>query len=74
MREATRAACPKAVAVLVALLDDKKPVIRLEAAKTILDRAYGKPVQMQAIAVDMDEARDLTAHIRRVIMEGANDG
>lgn len=74
VREATKAACPKAVAVLVALLDDKKPAIRLEAAKTILDRAYGKPVQMQAVAVENDASQDFHAYIRQVIMENVNDG
>ena len=73
VKEATRAACPKAVAVLVALLDDKKPLIRLEAAKTLLDRAYGKPTQMQDISLDMAGGLDVTAQIRRVLLESEND-
>ena len=74
VKEATRAACPKAVAVLVALLDDKKSLIRLEAAKTLLDRAYGKPTQMQDISLDMAGGLDVTAQIRRVLLESENDG
>ena len=49
VKEAIRAACPKAVAVLVALLDDKKSLIRLEAAKIILERGYGKPEAMSKV-------------------------
>ncbi len=74
VKEALRAACPKAVSTLIALLDDKKPIMRLKAACEILDRAYGKPVQMQAVTVDVDEAHDMTAYIRRVIMENGDDG
>ena len=73
VKEAIRAACPKAVAVLVALLDDKKSFIRLEAAKTLLDRAYGKPTQMQDISLDMAGGLDVTAQIRRVLLESEND-
>lgn len=69
VKEATRAACPKAVAVLVELLDDKKPLIRLEAAKTLLDRGYGKAVQMQDVSLDVAGNLDVTAQIRRVAME-----
>ncbi len=74
VREATRAACPKAVAVLIELLDDKKSLIRLEAAKTLLDRGYGKAVQMQDISLDVAGTLDLTSQIRQVAMEmAAND-
>ena len=69
VKEATRAACPKAVAVLVELLDDKKPLVRLEAAKTLLDRGYGKAVQMQDVSLDVAGNLDITAQIRRVAME-----
>ncbi|MBQ4430793.1 MAG: hypothetical protein II877_04765 [Synergistaceae bacterium] len=74
VKEALRAASPKAVEVLIQLLDDKKSLIRLEAAKTILDRAYGKPVQMQDISMDMAGSVDLTGQIRRVLLEAENDG
>ena len=46
VREAIRAACPEAVKVLIDLLHSKKEAYRLEAAKTLLDRGYGKPESM----------------------------
>ena len=49
VREAIKAACPEAVQVLIELLHDKKSLIRLEAAKTLLDRGYGKPESMSKI-------------------------
>lgn len=74
VKDAIRAACPKAVSVLVGLLDDKKSLIRLEAAKTLLDRGYGKPAQAQDITLDMTGSLDVTAQIRRVLLETENDG
>ena len=74
VREATRAACPKAVAVLIELLDDKKSLIRLEAAKTLLDRGYGKPMQMQDIQIDMAGSLDIDAQIRRILIEDEQNG
>ena len=73
VKEAIRAACPKAVSVLVALLDSKKEAYRLEAAKTLLDRGYGKPMQMQDIALDVSGTMDMTAQIRRVLLEAESD-
>ena len=49
VKEAIKAACPEAVQVLIELLHDKKSLIRLEAAKTLLDRGYGKPETMSKI-------------------------
>ena len=49
VREAIRAACPEAVRVLIELLHSKKEAYRLEAAKTLLDRGYGKPESMSKI-------------------------
>ncbi len=49
VKEAIKAACPEAVRVLIELLHDKKSLIRLEAAKTLLDRGYGKPESMSKI-------------------------
>lgn len=49
VREAIRAACPEAVRVLIDLLHSKKEAYRLEAAKTLLDRGYGKPESMSKI-------------------------
>ncbi len=74
VKEALRAASPKAVEVLIQLLDDKKSLIRLEAAKTILDRAYGKPAQSQDISFDVNNTADVLTQIRRVAMEQLNDG
>ena len=76
VKEAIRTACPKAVDVLVAMLDSKKEAYRLEAAKTLLDRGYGKPTQMQDISLDMGGKLDITGQIRRVLLETEteNDG
>ena len=49
VREAIKAACPEAVRVLIELLHSKKEAYRLEAAKTLLDRGYGKPESMSKI-------------------------
>ena len=69
VREAIKAACPKAVDVLVAMLDSKKEAYRLEAAKTLLDRGYGKPTQMQDISLDVSGGMDMTAQIRKVLLD-----
>lgn len=69
VKEAIRAACPKAVAVLVALLDSRKELVRMDAAKILLERGYGKPMQMQDISVDMAGGLDVTAQIRRILLE-----
>ena len=71
---ATRAACPKAVGVLIELLDDKKSLIRLEAAKTLLDRGYGKPMQMQDIQLDIAGSLDIDAQVRRILLEDEQNG
>ena len=55
VREAIRAACPEAVQVLIELLHDKKSLIRLEAAKTLLDRGYGKPESISKIELTNGE-------------------
>lgn len=51
VKEALRAASPEAVALLVKIMNDpkEKTPYRLEAAKTILDRAYGKPEAMSKV-------------------------
>lgn len=56
VREAIRAACPEAVRVLIDLLHSKKEAYRLEAAKTLLDRGYGKPESMSKI--ELSSAND----------------
>ena len=45
IKKALEAALPKAVAVLVSLLESKDEDIRLKAANSICDRNLGKPVQ-----------------------------
>ncbi len=51
VREATRAACPEAVQFLINLMRNpkEKTAYRLDAAKTLLDRGYGKPESMSKI-------------------------
>ena len=48
VKEAIKAACPEAVQVLIALMRNpkEKTAYRLDAAKTLLDRGYGKPETM----------------------------
>ncbi len=43
MREALEAATPRAVARLVALIDDDDPRIALRAAELVLERVVGPP-------------------------------
>ena len=75
VKEAIRAACPGAVQYLVEVYRDpkEKTAYRLEAAKTILDRAYGKPAQSQDISFDVNNTADVLTQIRRVAMEQMND-
>ena len=69
VKEAIRVACPEAVRVLIELLGSKKEAYRLEAAKTLLDRGYGKPVQMQDVALDVSGGLDVRGQIRDVLLE-----
>lgn len=47
VREMLKAATPKAVKLLVSVMDDdgQKAALRMDAAKTIIERVYGKPLQ-----------------------------
>ena len=47
VREMLKAATPKAVRLLVSVMDDdgQKTALRMDAAKTIIERVYGKPLQ-----------------------------
>jgi hypothetical protein len=45
IKKALEAACPKAVRVLISLLDSDEEDIRLKASNSILDRNLGKPAQ-----------------------------
>ena len=71
VREAIRAACPEAVEYLIELMSnpEEKTAYRLDAAKTLLDRGYGKPVQMQDVQLDMSGAVSLDAQIRAILIE-----
>lgn len=71
VREATRAACPEAVQLLVKIMRDEKQktAYRLDAAKTLLDRGYGKPVQMQDVALDVVGGLDVRAQVRSILLE-----
>ena len=75
VREATRAACPEAVQYLVSVMRDEteRTPYRMDAAKTLLERAYGKPMQAQDITLDVSGELDVTAQIRRVLLEAESD-
>ena len=76
VKMAFRALVPEAVEILGNIMRNpkEKTPYRLDAIKTILDRAYGKPVQTQDISMDMAGSVDLTGQIRRVLLEAENDG
>ena len=75
VKMAFRAACPEAVEILIGIMRNpkEKTPYRLDEIKTILDRAYGRPVQAQDISFDVDSTADMMAQIRRVAMEQEND-
>ena len=75
VKMAFRALVPEAVEILGNIMRNpkEKTPYRLDAIKTILDRAYGKPVQMQDISMDMAGSVDLRGQIRRVAMDLVND-
>ena len=64
VREAIRAACPEAVEVLIGIMRDvkEKTAYRLEAAKTILDRGYGKPEMMSKVELTTKEDTKIIFH------------
>ena len=71
VREIIKASCPDAVRYLVELMRNpkEKTAYRLDAAKTLLDRGYGKPAQMQDIQLDVSGAVGLDAQIRAILLE-----
>lgn len=75
VKMAFRALVPEAVEILGAIMRNpkEKTPYRIEAIKTILDRAYGKPVQAQDISLDMAGSVDVTTQVRRVLVEMDND-
>ena len=75
VREAFRALVPEAIETIAHVMrHGRKDSDRKDAANSIIDRAYGKPVQMQDISMDMAGGLDVTAQIRRVLLETENDG
>ena len=58
VKEAIRAACPEAVQFLIELMRNtrEKTAYRLDAAKTLLERGYGKPESMSKI--ELSSAND----------------
>jgi hypothetical protein len=61
--ELARAHCPRAIEVLAELMNDPKATAaaRAMAAEKLLDRGYGRPPQLAAVAVsDNRDVRDLT--------------
>lgn len=63
VKEAFAAACPRAVATLVALLDSKSEPIRMRAAEIIVNRHLGPPAAPVAAPVAEDPRR-------RIVDEG----
>jgi len=58
-----RAHCPRAIEVLAELMNDPKATAsaRTMAAEKLLDRGYGRPPQLNAVAVsDKRDVRDLS--------------
>ena len=57
VKEAIRAACPEAVQYLIELMRNpkEKTAYRLDAAKTLLDRGYGKPEMMSKVELSTKE-------------------
>ena len=68
-----RAATPEAARRLVELIHDKNAKYAIQACNSVLGRVLGKPLQMQAVAVDVNDMEDVTAQIRRVLLESEND-
>ena len=66
---------PRSVEVIAEILNNRKTRanVRLEAVKVVLDRVYWRPAQSQDITVDMAGSLDITAQIRRVLLESEND-
>lgn len=73
VRELIRAACPEAAKKLIGYMDHSNPKIAMWAITEVLDRGYGKPMQMQDIQLDMAGSIDIDAQIRRVLVELNND-
>src|SRR5215471_543867 len=75
--EMARAHCPAAISTLVEIMRDPKasPAARALAAERILDRGYGRPPALAAVAVtDTRSVRDLTdEELMRIAAGGSLD-
>lgn len=69
VRAMIRAACSEAAKKLIGYMDHSNPKIAMWAITEVLDRGYGKPMQMQDIQLDMAGSIDIDAQIRRVLVE-----
>jgi hypothetical protein len=56
VKDLLREATPKAMRVLVELLDSDNPKLRLQSATEILNRSLGKPVQALDVKTDVNVA------------------
>ena len=57
IRLTIEAAAPKAISTLIALMDSDDERVKADAARCILDRAYGKPLQ----SVDTNITSDISS-------------
>ena len=64
VREAIRAACPEAVETLIWIMRNvkEKTPYRLEAAKILLERGYGKPEAMSKVELTTTEDTRIIFH------------
>ena len=64
VREAIRAACPEAVETLIGIMRNvkEKTPYRLEAAKILLERGYGKPEAMSKVELTTTEDTKIIFH------------
>lgn len=69
IKEAFRVLSYRSVEVLAGLLSSSKEAIRAKAAEVILDRAWGKPAQMQDISLDVVSGLDVRAQVRSILLE-----
>lgn len=69
--EILKANTKKAAAKLVALMDDRNTKVALQAAQSLLDRVWGKPVQASEVQMDVSGALDVRAQIHAALLEQA---
>ncbi len=67
--EALRAVGPEMLQKLIGYTDHQNPKIAMWAIIECLDRAYGKPTQAQNISMDLTGGLDVTAQIRRILLD-----